>query len=206
MKLSYNWLNDFADFKSVGFETILEKINLSICEVDDVSEYRKHLSTIVSAKVVEVNKHPDAVKLSVCVADVETKKIQIVTGAQVAVGEIVPLAMIGTVFPDGKEIKEGKILKSPLELPEAQFEKLERHQAMTDFCHTSLRMLSGLDMNSVAKKFNATQALKIQNRCLSILEKGWLEKTETGFKLTPEGVVISNQVFLELTFLKEELT
>ncbi len=105
-----------------------------------------------------------------------------------------------------KEIREGKIFNSPLELPEAQFEKLERHQAMTDFCHTSLRMLSGLDMNAVAKKFNATQALKIQNRCLSLLEKGWLEKTETGFKLTPEGVVISNQVFLELTFLKKELS
>jgi len=109
MKLSYNWLNDFADFKSVPFEKIFEKINLSICEVDDVSEYREHLSTIVSAKVVEVNKHPDADKLSVCVADIGTKKIQIVTGAQVAEGEIVPLAMIGTVFPDGKEIKEGKL-------------------------------------------------------------------------------------------------
>ena len=35
--------------------------------------------------------------------------MQIVTGAQVAEGEIVPLAMIGTVFPDGKEIKEGKL-------------------------------------------------------------------------------------------------
>ncbi|MBP9165209.1 MAG: phenylalanine--tRNA ligase subunit beta [Leptospiraceae bacterium] len=109
MKLSYNWLNDFADFKSIPFEKIYEKISLSICEIDDVSEYREHLSTIVSAKVVEVKKHPDADKLSVCVADIGTRKIQIVTGAQVAEGEIVPLAMIGTVFPDGKEIKEGKL-------------------------------------------------------------------------------------------------
>ena len=109
MKLSYNWLNDFADFKSIPFEKIYEKISLSICEIDDVSEYREHLSKIVSAKVVEVKKHPDADKLSVCVADIGTRKIQIVTGAQVAEGEIVPLAMIGTVFPDGKEIKEGKL-------------------------------------------------------------------------------------------------
>ncbi|MBK8395326.1 MAG: phenylalanine--tRNA ligase subunit beta [Leptospiraceae bacterium] len=109
MKLSYNWLNDFADFQSIPFETIHEKINLSICEVDEVTEYREYLSTILSAKVVEVNKHPDADKLSVCIADIGTKKIQIVTGAQVAEGEIVPLAMIGTVFPDGKQINEGKL-------------------------------------------------------------------------------------------------
>lgn len=75
---------------------------------------------------------------------------------------------------------------------------------MTDFCHTSLRMLLGLDMNAMTKKFNATQALKIQNCSLILQEKGWLEKTEAGFKLTPEGVVISNQVFLELTFLASE--
>ncbi|HNB97924.1 MAG TPA: phenylalanine--tRNA ligase subunit beta, partial [Leptospiraceae bacterium] len=109
MKLSYNWLNDFADFKSISFEKIYEKISLSICEVDEVSEYREHLATILYAKVVEVKKHPDADKLSVCVADIGSKKLQIVTGAKVNEGEIVPLAMIGTKFPDGKEIQEGKL-------------------------------------------------------------------------------------------------
>lgn len=109
MKLSYNWLNDFADFKSISFEKIYEKISLSICEVDEASEYREHLTTILSAKVLEAKKHPDADKLSICVADIGTKKLQIVTGAQVSEGDIVPLAMIGTVFPDGKQINEGKL-------------------------------------------------------------------------------------------------
>ena len=103
-----------------------------------------------------------------------------------------------------KQIGENQILTSPIELPEAQFENLERHQAMTDFCHTSLRMLSGLDMSAVAKKFNATQALKIQNLCLDLVKKGWLEKTPNGFRLTDQGIVLSNQVFLELTFLKND--
>ena len=103
-----------------------------------------------------------------------------------------------------KQIGENQILTSPIELPEAQFENLERHQAMTDFCHTSLRMLSGLDMSAVAKKFNATQALNIQNLCLDLVKKGWLEKTPNGFRLTDQGIVLSNQVFLELTFLKND--
>lgn len=109
MKLSYNWLNDFADFNSVPFEKLLEKINLSICETDDVYEYMPHLSTIVAAKILEAAKHPDADKLTVCTADIGSEKLQIVTGAKVSVGDIVPLAKIGTIFPDGKEIKEGKL-------------------------------------------------------------------------------------------------
>lgn len=103
-----------------------------------------------------------------------------------------------------KQIRSNQVITAPINLPESQFENLERHQAMTDFCHTSLRMLSGLDMNAVTKKFNSTQALKIQDRCLKMLAKGWLEKTPSGFKLTDEGVVISNQVYIELTFLKDD--
>lgn len=103
-----------------------------------------------------------------------------------------------------KQIRESQTLGSPLDLPESQFENLERYQAMTDFCHTSLRMLSGLDMKAVTNKFNSTQALKIQTRCQKLVEKNWLEKTPTGFRLTSEGVVLSNQVFLDLTFLKTD--
>ena len=103
-----------------------------------------------------------------------------------------------------KQIRSGQVAATPVDLPDSQYENLERHQAMTDFCHTSLRMLSGLDMNAVMKKFNSTQAAKIQDRCLKMMEKGWLEKTPSGFKLTDVGVVISNQVYLKLTFLKDD--
>jgi phenylalanyl-tRNA synthetase beta chain len=109
MKLSYNWLNDFADFNSIPFEKIHEKISLSISEIDEVTEYMEFMESIVSAKIIETQKHPDADKLTVTIADTGSEKIQIVTGARVEVGQIVPLAKLGTVFPDGKEIKEGKL-------------------------------------------------------------------------------------------------
>ncbi len=109
MKLSYNWLNDFADFNSIPFEKIHEKISLSICEIDEVIEYQNFLENILAAKILETSKHPDADKLTVCKASIGKKLLQIVTGAKVEVGQIVPLAMIGTIFPDGKEIKEGKL-------------------------------------------------------------------------------------------------
>lgn len=104
-----------------------------------------------------------------------------------------------------KQIKFNQVLLSPLELPEAQFENLERHQAMTDFCHTSLRMLSGLDMQAVTKKFSASTAVKIQDDCLKLVSQGLLQKTSSGFSLTPEGIVLSNQVFLALTYIPSHL-
>lgn len=36
MRLSFDWLCDYANFTSVSFENILEKISLSICEVDKI--------------------------------------------------------------------------------------------------------------------------------------------------------------------------
>ena len=109
MKLSYNWLNDFADFNTIPFAKLHEKISLSICEVDSVTEYNQFLETIVVAKILETKKHPDADKLTICQADLGAIKLQIVTAASVQVGDIVPLAMIGTVLLDGKIIGEGKL-------------------------------------------------------------------------------------------------
>ncbi len=89
---------------------------------------------------------------------------------------------------------------SPLELPESQFENLEKHQALTDFCHTSLRMLSGVDLDLLELKFDSHVRNEVVSICEKLLLRGWLSKTPRGYALTRSGVVLSNQVFLELTF------
>lgn len=99
-----------------------------------------------------------------------------------------------------KHIRLAEELFSPLELPENLFENLEKHQALTDFCHTSLRMLSGLDLSKVEEKFDLNTRQKIAEICASLVKRQWLKPTAVGYSLTPNGVVLSNQVFLELTF------
>ena len=42
MKLSYKWLCDYTNLESISFDKIIEKINLSICEVDHIEEYKKY--------------------------------------------------------------------------------------------------------------------------------------------------------------------
>lgn len=99
-----------------------------------------------------------------------------------------------------KQILAGSELLSPLELPMDQFENLEKHQALTDYCHTSLRMLAGLDLQQLENKFDAKVRALVNKLCLEMVSRGWLSKTLGGFALTSTGVVLSNQVFLELTF------
>ena len=102
---------------------------------------------------------------------------------------------------------ESQSFKSPRgHLPESQYEVLAKHQSLTDYCHTALRMLSGLDPHKLSTKFSPQTAQKV----LLILERlkthHWLQVNDKGhWFLTPEGLLISNQIFAQLTFLGGEI-
>jgi oxygen-independent coproporphyrinogen-3 oxidase len=99
--------------------------------------------------------------------------------------------------------------EDPQSLPPAQFELLETHQSLTDFCHTSLRLRRGLSHVALQRKFGE----KISSLCLPILaqlvEDGLIESLAPNddriWRLTERGVLVSNQVFGALTFLANEL-
>lgn len=91
-------------------------------------------------------------------------------------------------------------------LPEAQFEKLVKHQSLTDYCHTSLRMLAGLSPEKLAFKFSLETAEKVIIILRRLQAYNWLEINDKGhWSMTKEGVLISNQIFAQLTFLDGEI-
>jgi phenylalanyl-tRNA synthetase beta chain len=109
LKLSVDWLNEFTPLSQIPFEKVLEKINTSICEIDDVEEFKSHLSSVITVKIKSLEKHPNAEKLQTTIATDGSKEYQIVTAAtNVAVGDIVPLALPGTKL-DGKEILDSEL-------------------------------------------------------------------------------------------------
>lgn len=91
------------------------------------------------------------------------------------------------------------------DLPDAQKEILKEHQAMTDFLHTSLRPLKGLEENALRLKFSPTSVARAIERLDEIATYGWAEKTNDGWRLTREGRLLANQAFEKLTFLQGEL-
>lgn len=90
-------------------------------------------------------------------------------------------------------------------LPENQFENLDLHQALTDFCHTQLRMMRGLSAKNLLSKFSSEISSIASARLDSLVSRGILSFKNDRWALTPEGIVISNLAFEEMTFLKNEL-
>lgn len=65
---------------------------------------------VVIAKILSVEQHPNADRLRVATVDNGTETLQIVCGApNLAVGQLVPLAQIGTILPNGATITKASL-------------------------------------------------------------------------------------------------
>lgn len=100
---------------------------------------------------------------------------------------------------------DGQELSNPAKhLPAAQYEVLEMHQALTDFCHTSMRLMRGLSQEQLAKKFPSMHQ-KVEGILDGLKNKSWIQYDNEHWSLTREGLVLSNKVFQDLTFLPEDV-
>ena len=108
MKISYNWLKKFVDF-DLNPQELAKMLTLIGVETYVVSE-GENWSGVVTAKVLDKQKHPDADKLSLCRLTDGANSYSVVCGApNVDAGQIVPLAKIGAVLPGDFKIKPAKI-------------------------------------------------------------------------------------------------
>ncbi len=108
MKISYNWLKKFVDFDLSPQE--LAKALTSIGVETSVVSSGCAWSGVITAKVLEKQKHPNADKLSLCSVSDGKNTYSVVCGAaNVEAGQTIPLAVIGAVLPGGFEIKRSKI-------------------------------------------------------------------------------------------------
>ena len=109
MIVTREWLNEWIDLRDVSSEDICEKLNSIGLEVDSLTK-QEVPSGVVVGKVVECEKHPDADKLNVTKVDIGSETLQIVCGAKnVAKGQFVAVATIGTVLGEGFKIKKAKL-------------------------------------------------------------------------------------------------
>jgi len=117
MNISYNWLKQFIniDWEATKTGELLTDLGLEVEGVESFSSIPGGLKGVVVGMVIECIKHPNADRLKVTKVDLgENKTVQIVCGApNVAVGQKVPVATIGTTLYDAESkpwtIKKGKI-------------------------------------------------------------------------------------------------
>ena len=107
MKLSYRWLGDMVDLSDTTSDQIQRLLTFHTCEIEDREDIGEHLGAIRTARVLDVQPHPDADRLRVCQVDAGEGAVEVVCGApNVAAGQIVAFAPVGTTLtmPDGAEL------------------------------------------------------------------------------------------------------
>jgi len=114
MWISLNWIKRLADLPEINVRELADRVTISIAEVEGYEQTHAHLDNVYSAKILEIAKIPETDHLQVTKVDIGTEILQVVCGApNIKVGDIVPLAKVGTVLPleDGKKlkIKKGKL-------------------------------------------------------------------------------------------------
>ena len=109
MIVTYNWLKEFVDFK-FSPDDLAHRLTMAGLEVDSMERVGEGFDSVVVARLVSVDKHPDADKLTVCQVDSGTETVQVVCGAKNhKSGDLVALATVGTVLPGDFKIKKSKI-------------------------------------------------------------------------------------------------
>ncbi len=105
MIVSVDWLKQFVDVKEPPAELadLLSSIGL---EAEDLRIF-EGMQGVVIGKVTSVNKHPNADRLNVCSVYDGEIDYQVVCGADnVAKGQIIAYAKVGSVLPGGFKLKK----------------------------------------------------------------------------------------------------
>src|SRR5207248_6740198 len=103
MNIPERWLRSFCNPPLTGAE-LAERLTMAGVEVEAYEPVGPQFSGVVVAQIVEVARHPNADKLTVCTVDVGGAKLRVVCGApNVRAGMKAPLAKIGARLP-GAEI------------------------------------------------------------------------------------------------------
>src|SRR4029453_12905595 len=109
MKVLVSWLRDFAPIEGdpVALGEQMSDLGMAVEQMDVLGA---GLGGIVVARVLATRPHPDADRMQLVDVDAgDGGSTQIVCGAfNMAAGDLVPLATLGTVLPSGMEIARRK--------------------------------------------------------------------------------------------------
>ena len=110
MRVPYSWLTEYCD-PGLPVEELAELIALRTTEVERISHVGPPSAEgFVVGRVVSVESHPNADRLSVCQVEAGDAARTIVCGApNVAAGQLVPVALPGATLPGGQKLGQAKL-------------------------------------------------------------------------------------------------
>ncbi|NBQ33940.1 MAG: phenylalanine--tRNA ligase subunit beta, partial [Gammaproteobacteria bacterium] len=109
MDISTTWLREWVNPK-VSDKELAETLTMAGLEVDGINPVAPPFNNVVIGHVESCEKHPDADKLSLCIVNTGSEKLQIICGAKNVREDLkVVVATVGSVLPSGLKIKKAKL-------------------------------------------------------------------------------------------------
>jgi phenylalanyl-tRNA synthetase beta chain len=110
MRVPLGWLAEWIELPA-SVDALVDRLTAAGLEVEEILRTGPDLAGVTIGHVLERRAHPDADRLSVCRVDVGgAEPLEIVCGApNVAAGQKVAVATVGTELPGGLRIKKSKI-------------------------------------------------------------------------------------------------
>lgn len=109
MKVLYSWLREFAPIEGDP-QWLADQMSDLGMAVESMTPVGDGLGDIVVARVAGLRPHPDADRIQLVDVDAGGDLLQVCCGAfNMAQGDLVPLAPVGAVLPDGLEISQRKM-------------------------------------------------------------------------------------------------
>ncbi len=104
ISLSYNWIKEYIK-TGLSAREFAREFSLHSQTIDRVREMKPQWKKVMTAKIANIENHPNADKLRLATVDTGSQTLQVVCGApNIAVGQIVPLVLEGgeVLGHDGK--------------------------------------------------------------------------------------------------------
>ena len=89
-------------------------------------------------------------------------------------------------------------------LPEEQKEILTLYEALSDFCYTALKTRWGIQQKKLRSLFGNKASELVLNRLKTLQKENWIRNRGNRWYLPFSSWLISNHIFREMTFSKEE--
>jgi phenylalanyl-tRNA synthetase beta chain len=106
VRIPFEWLKEFVVIEMEPHE-LASKLTMRGLEVESVEDLEPSFNGVVVGRILEIEKHPKADKLSLCKVDTGSEPLPIVCGAaNIAVGDKVPLARVGATLEGGFTIEK----------------------------------------------------------------------------------------------------
>lgn len=185
MLLSLKWLREFVPLEADAQE-LGDRLTMLGLELEDILHPYDEIKPIVVGHVLTKEAHPDSDHLAVCTVDAgQGEALTIVCGApNVAAGQKVPVALVGTKMPGGMAIKKAKLRGVPsfgMICSERELGLTDDHSGimvLPEHFRVGERLVDALDLDTDILEIGITPN---RGDCLSVL--GLAREAALAFKL-----------------------